>query len=192
MSESGFIKDKHYQFLLNYFPANKISIRFKTLWMDTVKVIESFGLDKNLRIDEKSFQMVIIDYFTDIARLKDFQDIKRANVDKIYGYELFWFLRRHPIQLIEDMPEHFDINEKVALGVFLPRILAEAGLPYDPKNQTAEFQKRINTFINLLFYNFKYRMYTQQSLELMIEAFLSGCSCTRIALKSNTKPVKTR
>jgi hypothetical protein len=49
MSEAGYTKDKHYEFLLKYFPANKI---------------------------------------------------------------------------------HFDINEKIALGVFLPRILAEAGLPY--------------------------------------------------------------
>jgi len=183
MSEAGFIKDKHYKFLLKYFPANIISMRFKALWTDTVKVVESYGLENNLHIDESSFQNVIIDYFTDTARLKDFQDIKRTNVDKIYGYELFWFLRRHPIQLIKDMPNHFDINEKVALGVFIPRILAEAGLPYKPKDQSKEFQERLNIFINLLFYNIKYRSYTQQSLELVIEAFLCGCSCTRTALK---------
>ena len=94
-----------------------------------VKVVESFGLENKLRIDEESFQMAIIDYFTDTARLKDFQDIKRTNVDKIYGYELFWFLRRHPIQLIEPSPSNFDVNEKVAIGIFLPRILADAGLP---------------------------------------------------------------
>jgi hypothetical protein len=183
MSEAGFIKDNHYQFLIKYFPANKRHMRFKSLWADTVKVIESYGLDKKLRIDESSFQNIIIDYFTDTARLKDFQDIKRTNVDKIYGYELFWFLRRHPIQLIEDMPNNFDINEKVAIGVFLPRILAEAGLPYKPKEQSAEFQEKLNKFIDLLFYNLKHRSYTQQSLELMIEAFLCGCNCTRIALK---------
>ena len=183
MSKAGFVKDKHYQFLLNYFPGNKMPIRFMALWADTVKVIESYGLENKLRIDEESFQMVIIDYFTDIARLKDFQDIKRANVDKIYGYELFWFLRRHPIQLTEGLPKNFDINEKIALGVFLPRILAEAGLPHKFKEQTVEFQERLKRFIDLLFYNFKHRTYTQQSLELMIEAFLSGCACTRIALK---------
>jgi len=182
MSEKGFIKDKHYQFLLRYFPANIISMRFKSLWADTVKVIESYGLEKNLRIDEGSFQNAIIDYFTDTARLKDFQDIERTNVDKIYGYELFWFLRRHPVQLVEDMPDHFDINEKVAIGVFIPRILAEAGLPCEAKNQSKEFQEKLDTFINLLFYNIKYRSYTQQSLELMIEAFLCGCNCTRATL----------
>jgi len=183
MSEAGYIKDKHYQFLLKYFPGNVISLRFQALWNDTDTVIKSYGLKGKFRIDNESFENIVLDYFTDIARLKDFQDIKRTNVDKIYGYELFWFLRRHPIQLLEDIPQFFDINEKVALGVFLPRILAEAGLPYEPKNQTAKFQKRLNKFIDLLFYNFKYRTYTQQSLELMIEAFLSGCDCTRIVLK---------
>lgn len=181
MSKAGFIKDKHYQFLLDYFPANVMYMRYKSLWADTAKVIESYGLVKKLRVDEESFQMIVIDYFTDTARLKDFQDIKRTNTDKIYGYELFWFLRRHPIQLIEDMPNFFDINEKIALGVFIPRILAEAGLPCEPKKQSKEFQERLKRFINLLFYNMKYRLYTQQSLELMIEAFLSGCACTQIA-----------
>jgi hypothetical protein len=183
MSEAGFIKDKHYQFLLTYFPGNIIVNRFKALWNDTVKVVESYGLENKLRIDESSFQNVIIDYFTDTARLKDFQDIERTNVDKIYGYELFWFLRRHPIQLVEDLPDNFDINEKIALGVFVPRILAEAGLPYNAKEQSEEFQKNLNVFINLLFYNIKYRSYTQQSLELMIEAFLCGCRCTSVIHK---------
>jgi len=183
MSKAGYIKDKHYQFLLNYFPGNIMSMRFQALWNDTETVIKSYGLKDKLRIDEESFENIILDYFTDIARLKDFQDIKRTNADKIYGYELFWFLRRHPIQLLEDMPQFYDINEKVALGVFLPRILAESGLPYEPKKQTAEFQKRIKKFIDLLFYNFKYRTYTQQSLELMIEAFLCGCDCTRVSVK---------
>jgi len=179
VSESGFIKDEHYQFLLKYFPANKISIRFNALWADTVRVIENTGFEDKLRIDEESFQMAIIDYFTDIARLKDFQDIERANVDKIYGYELYWFLRRHPIQIIEEIPDNFDINEKVAIGVFLPRILAEAGMPYSEEGQNDEFRVRLKAFIDLLFYNLKYRSYTQQSLELMIEAFLCSCDCVR-------------
>ena len=183
MSEAGFIKDKHYQFLLKYFPGNIMSMRLKALWEDTYNVIKSFGLKDKLRMDKESFKNIILDYFTDIARLKDFQDIKRTNTDKIYGYELFWFLRRHPIQLLEEDPNLYDINEKIALNVFLPRILAEAGLPYDCKNQSKEFQDRLKVFVDLLFYNMKYRAYTQQSLELMIEAFLCGCSCTHAAFK---------
>ena len=186
MSEAGFIKDKHYQFLLKYFPASKIYMRVKSLWADTQRVLKNIGLDESkLHIDEESFQMVIIDYFTDIVRLKDFQDIERANVNKIYGYELYWFLRRHPIQLLDDIPDNFDINEKVALGVFLPRILTEAGIPYNKSTEIPEFFERLKVFIDLLFYHLKYRTLTQQSLELMIEAFLCGSSCTRLSSTIN-------
>jgi hypothetical protein len=155
--------------------------RFMYLWTDTVKVIESIGLEDKVRIDEESFQMLILNYFTGIARLKDYQDIKRANVDKIYGYELFWFLRRHPIQLLEGVPDNFDINEKVEIGVFLPRILAEAGLPYNKDGESEDFRARLGDFVNLLFYNLKHRTYTQQSLELAIEAFLCGSDCNRLS-----------
>jgi hypothetical protein len=55
MSEVGFIKDKHYKFLLKYFPGNIMYMRFEALWADTVKVVESYGLEKKLRIDESSF-----------------------------------------------------------------------------------------------------------------------------------------
>jgi len=172
----GHIKDEHYQFLEEYFSVSKLHDRYEALWADTAKTIENIGLEKKIRIDEESFQIMILDYFTDIARLKDFQGIDLANVDKIYGYELFWFLRRHPIHLLEDIPDCFCINEKIAIGIFLPRILAEAGLPCNA-DQNEKFKKRLATFINLLFYNLKHRPYTQQSLELMIEAFLCGSDC---------------
>ena len=188
MSEAGYIKDEHYQFLLKYFPANKVHNRFMSLWKDTAKVIENIELGDKLRIDEESFQMVIIDYFTDIARLKDFQDIKRANEEKIYGYELFWFLRRHPIQLLEGVPDNFDINEKVALGVFIPRILKESGLPCNKKDQSEAFQEKLKDFIDLLFYYMKHRIYTQQSFELAIKAFLCGSNCARLASRMKKSP----
>jgi hypothetical protein len=181
MSEAGYIKDEHYQFLLKYFPGTKIPNREEHLWADTIKVIENLGLENKVTIDEESFHMFILDYFTDIARLKDFQGIERANVSKIYGYEIFWFLRRHPIQLLEGVPDNFDINEKVAIGVFLPRILAEAGLPCNKNDQGEAFRARLTGFVNLLFYNFKYRTYTQQSLEFAIDAFLCGSDCTRLS-----------
>jgi hypothetical protein len=55
MSEAGYIKDKHYQFLLKYFPGNTMPMRFRALWEDTSNVIKSFGLKDKLRIDEESF-----------------------------------------------------------------------------------------------------------------------------------------
>jgi hypothetical protein len=60
MSEAGFIKDKHYQFLLKYFPANTIFKRFKALWADTVKVVESYGLEKSSVLMKAVFKMLLL------------------------------------------------------------------------------------------------------------------------------------
>jgi hypothetical protein len=176
MSEAGYVRDEHYRFLLSEFPGNTVHARFKTLFFEVKRIVRTGRLESSVRIDEESLQMAVIDYFTDISRLKEFQAIKKANVNKIYGYALYWFLRRHPVQIVMPTPENFDINEKVALAVFLPKILVEAGMPYTKsKPQEEVFRARLNSFANLLFYNFKYRVYTQQSLELAIEAFLCGC-----------------
>jgi hypothetical protein len=180
VSEAGYTKDEHYKFLLDFFPGNIIHIRSNALWNDIVKVLEGSGHDEKVRIDEETFQMVIIDYFTDVARIKDFHLIEKINVNKIYGYGLYWFLRRKPIQILEPFADYFDINEKVAIGVFLPKILKEAGITYTQNTQDEQLRKRMATFVNLLFYNLKYRLYTPQSLELMIEAFLCGCEISRI------------
>jgi len=185
MSESGYIRDEKYQFLLKHFPANKISIRYKYLWADIVEIIKKLKLEDKVRIDENSFQMVIIDYFTDIDRLKDFQDINRINLAKIYGYELYWFLRRHPIHLVENISNGFDINERVAIGIFLPKLLKEAGLEYSANMQNTNYQIKVKEFAELLLYNLKYRIYTQQSLELMMEAFLCGVACHQSVTPSN-------
>jgi hypothetical protein len=165
----NFVKDDHYLFLLEYFPDNIIFIRFRTLLSEVIAILEKMNITDKVRIDIESFKMMILDYFTDIARLKDFQNIEHVNVQKIYGYELYWFLRRHPIQIVQDSPGTFDINEKVAIALFLPKILKEAGI--DPVKPSSKIGC---SFINLLFYNLKYRTYTQRSLELMIDAFLSG------------------
>jgi hypothetical protein len=78
------------------------------------------------------------------------------------------------------VPDNFDINEKVALGIFIPRILKESGLPYNKKDQSEAFQEKLKDFIDLLFYNMKHRIYTQQSFELAIKAFLCGSGCARL------------
>jgi hypothetical protein len=175
MSDSGYVKDAHYQFLLKYFPGNIIYERFSTIWNEVVIVVKGMKLESKVRIDEESFQMFILDYFTDIARLKDFQAIERANVNKIYAYTLYWFLKRHSIQLVEVVPDYFDINEKIGIAIVMPKILTEAGIKYE--KMTSDVKKRMNEFTNLLFYNLKYRLYSAQSIELMIEAFLCGyCS----------------
>jgi hypothetical protein len=174
MSEAGYIKDEHYEFLLKIFPGNIIHIRSNALWNDMIKVLEKTGFEEKLRIDEESFQIFIIDYFTDVARIKDFHSIDKINIQKIYSYGIYWFLRRKPIQIIEPIPDNFDINEKAIIGIFFPKILKEAGIEYTKETKNEKLRSRLGAFVNLLFYNIKHRTYTPQSLELAIEAFLCG------------------
>jgi hypothetical protein len=178
MSAAGYIKDDQYQFLLEYFTGEKIYRRFAALWNEVVVLVKRLGLKDKIRIDEESFQHFILDYFADIARLKDFHGIKFTKVSKIYAYTLYWFLKRCPLQLTAAVPDNFDINEKIGVGLTLPKMMAEAGLEYGAKSGSGmAYKAHIRDFVNLLFYNLKYRTYTPQSLELMIEAFLCGCAC---------------
>ena len=50
------------------------------------------------------------------------------------------------------------------------KLFAEMGMSMQMKNS------RFKGFLDLLYYNLKYRLYTQQTLELMIEAFFCGYS----------------
>jgi hypothetical protein len=171
--ESEMEFDERYKFLAFYFTGRRIVERFRNLYDKTHEILKAMKVEDSVRIDREAFQNFILDYFTDILRVKMFQNIEHANVNKIYGYEMFWFLRRKPIQTVKEIKSGFDLNEKVALALFTPQFLAEVGLTY----ATIQNKKLLRDFANLLFYNMKYRIFTQQSFELMIGAFLVGVKC---------------
>ena len=160
-------------YLFDSFPGDIIPNRYENLLIQVQEILDGLGIIDKVCINTDLLELAVIDYFEDIARLKDFQGIDRANVDKIYSYGAFWFLRRKPIQIIApSFPlAHLHINEKVCVAITVPKMLAEMGI--SAKGE----QRRIEDFLDLLHYNFKYRTYTQQSLELMMEAFFCGCGC---------------
>jgi len=171
--------DKHYHFLIEKFGEKKILERIEVLWHEISKILKGRGLEEKTRIDRESFENAIIDYFTDVARIKELHNIKTINMNKIYAYEMYWLLRRRPVHCIVPVKNSLDLNEKVIISIFIPKILEEAGFPYTPETQNENTREHIKTFTNLLFYNLKYRQYTPQSLELMIEAFLCGCNISK-------------
>ena len=65
--------------------------------------------------------------------------------------------------------EYLYINEKVFTCMLISKMLKEAGVDPDSNNP------RLMPFLKLIYYNFKFRTFTQQSLELMITAFFCGC-----------------
>jgi len=122
-------------------------------------------------IDYELLRIAIFQYFVDIAQLKDFQQMEKANEEKIYAYMTYWLLKRKPIQVTRQFPQSKFINELFVTTFLITSILAEKKLKSVQCDKT-EFYK----FQMLLFYHLKYRVITPQTLELMIEAFFCGYS----------------
>ncbi len=53
----------------------------------------------SLVICEEILHQVVMDYFADVYRLKEFHKIENTNMAKILAYEAYWILRRKPIQM---------------------------------------------------------------------------------------------
>ena len=49
----------------------------------------------------------MLDYFTDISRLKHFHQAKHINSLKVISYETYWLLRRKPIQILVETKKGF-------------------------------------------------------------------------------------
>ena len=172
MNRSNSDWDEHYKFILNYFPEETIFERFTTIWSEVKHAFTRIKRDGSFIIDVESFRMFILDYFTDIARLKHFHNIDLANTNKIYSYTLYWFLRRHPIQIPSPTIGYFDINERIGFAITLPKILVNAGIDVSKIDNC--MKEQTNKFVNLFLYNLRYRQYNAQSLEFMIESFYLG------------------
>lgn len=145
--------------------------RYKKILDQLQTVIAQLGITNIVVVNEDLLGKAIIDYFEDIDRLKDFEEIERVCVAKIYAHETYWLMRRKPIQaegINEDDERWLYINEIACTTMLISKMYEEAGVPL--KQGVA----KLKDFYSLLFYNLKYRKFTQQSLELMIEAFLLG------------------
>jgi hypothetical protein len=122
-------------------------------------------------------------YFADIIRLKEFHLCERVKDEKILAYSVYWLLRNSPIQITNnnDYPEHrYHINEDI-LSLWLIRkisLLIEKRIA--PKIQIDLFREKFDDsefvieFYQTLRYNFIYRQYTQQTILLMIEGFVTA------------------
>lgn len=114
----------------------------------------------------------LLDYYADITRLKEFHSIKHTKTDKVAAYLIYWILRRKPIQLNQDSEDERDIfvNERFACSYLLGECLLESF----NSQLTAELEDKLDKYIDLLLYYFKYRQINPQVIELLIESFKMG------------------
>ena len=163
-------KEKEYfEYLSKKYPIKERYINILTQIQD---ILEALCIMDYVNINTDLLGLALLDYFEDVERLKEYEGIDRVNVDKIYSYETFWLLKRKPIQIANNQisEEYLHINEKVLTFILIAKMLGETGKGYDDINP------KLRGFIDLIYYNLKYRLFTQQSLELMVSGFICGCN----------------
>ena len=177
--------DSSYEQIVNYFTEEKIQERIEGLLAKVQLFLDSGAVEKaNLYVSDDLVTHVVMDYFTDIKRLKNFHPIERINEYKILAYELFWWLRRKPIQIISTCKEDsIFANEKFAVSMVIDFFSDEID-----KVSSQVGVESVNSFYDTLYYYFKYRHYTAQDIEIMLLAYKAGSYTNHIDDISNNNP----
>lgn len=165
-----------YADLIAYFGEEKIKERFHTIYLEIESYFKNLDIEVDYKIDDIILTHAILDYFSDIRRLKEFHNIKNVNPIKIISYESYWLLRRKPIQIynkdnVDDDKLAF-INEKFVFTRIAQYLINNNGRDIDLVN--SEKSKVFFNYLDSFYYFLKYRNYDAQMLEIMIMGFKAG------------------
>jgi hypothetical protein len=164
--ESAFVE---YSEITDEFEKQKLISRYKTLLVIATDFIQKMGYSNSVYINEMILLYAMCDYFSDILRLKSFHNIDRINEIKILSYEIYWLLKRKPLQIRDNNKDFIYVNEQFALS----RILHY--LSDDKKESTRTLGgDKLEFFVNTLLYYLKYRPFDAQSLEMFLISFNAG------------------
>ena len=140
------------------------------------KTIDAFLEEANypdyIECNDRILYHVVLDYFADIVRLKEFHNIEHTKKDKVIAYLSYWFLKRKPIQInkYSDSEKDIFVNERFVCNLVIKECLDGAENAVLSKSDAERFDK----YVDLLLYYFKYRQYNPQTIELLIESFKIG------------------
>lgn len=163
----------NYEDLIEEFSEVVIRSRYAFLHKECNEFLKSMNLADAVRVDEVLLMHAVLDYFSDVSRLKKFHHINHINEIKVISYESFWLLRRKPLQVVKEN-QNSDflsfVNEKFVfsrIAAFLVEDKMELVLREEDK-------KAFLNYLDTLYYFLKYRQYDPQMLELMILGFKAG------------------
>ncbi len=149
-----------------------IKSRIEQISQEMLDFLAVNKLDEVAYIHEMALTHAVMDYFSDIQRLKDYQKIEHVNEIKIKAYETFWLLKRKPLQLTKQLEEDrcLYVNEKFLLTRLTSFMLEDnINMPIIEEKSTA-----FKNFLDTLYYYLKFRRCDAQSIELMLLAFKAG------------------
>ena len=149
-----------------------IKNRLMQLQYEMQEFLSSNGLTDKVFIQEMALNHAVMDYFSDIQRLREYHEIEHANEIKIKAYETYWLLKRKPLQLKEQLEDDkwLYVNEKFLLTRLVSFMLGEKiNIPLNGEKKTV-----LMNFFDTLYYYLKFRKADAQSLELMLLGFMAG------------------
>lgn len=166
-----------YNFLIEKFGEDVIKSHYDHMEKRALAFITECHLDDIIILNHELLNVVILDYFTDIERLKSFEGIVRINKNKITAFTSYWWLRRKPLQIATDMVGNEElayINEKF-ITVFLSKDFL-----YDDNRKNSIDNEICEKCLNHIYYHLKYRIYTPQTLELFLMGIGTGKEIIKI------------
>ena len=89
-----------YEDIVSEFTEQVIKNQYASLYRECTAFLESLGVSDHTRIDKAILTHTVMDYFTDISRMKEFHHVKHISERKALAYETYWILRRKPIQVM--------------------------------------------------------------------------------------------
>ena len=162
----------NYAKLVSIVKEEVIESRIEQISQEMLDFLVTNDLNEVAYINTMALTHAIMDYFSDIQRLKDYQEIEHINEVKIKAYETYWLLKRKPIQLKHQIDDDriLYVNEKFLLSRLASFMLG------DNMNKPLVGEKGIafQNFLNTLYYYFKFRRCDAQSIEIMLLAFHAG------------------
>ncbi|MFI3213497.1 MAG: hypothetical protein R3Y24_09145 [Eubacteriales bacterium] len=167
--------DRSYEYLIEKFGESVIEDRFNNMELRANKFIEMCNLCDKISLNIDILKIVLIDYFTDIERLKDFEGIERTNKNKITAYMAYWWVRRKPLQLVNSN------NNKEMLVYINEKFIATFIAKDFMSQKTSELVKNdeCKKCMEHIYYHLKYRIYTAQTLEMFLLGIDTGIAVGR-------------
>lgn len=167
-------KGDDYRELIKKVGEKKFRERLKELVTTADNFLMKAGYSEVAECNIRIMYHVLLDYYSDIFRLKDFHDIEYIRDEKITAYTVSWIVKRKPIQLkyfSEDEKDIF-INERFGASLFVDACLRIGKKGFIPKDE----QNHFDDFVDLVLYYLKYRSCSPLVLELALESFSMGAS----------------
>ena len=98
-----------YAEMLNKIGEDQFKNRFEELKNSATEFLETAGYEDTVMCNERILLSVLLDYYSDIYRLKDFHNIELIRKEKIFAYTVAWIVRRKPLQFTHNTDLEKDI-----------------------------------------------------------------------------------